>query len=203
MKALAQWLRQALDRLALYLPLLVMALLALGSWSLVRQLPGLPQTASSHAVREDPDYSLGRFSVKVMNASGRLQQLITGDAARHFPHTDELHIDEVRVQAVGDSDAHFHVRARQGMATGDNQLITLVGNAVAVRQADAKAPQTELRGSKFLVKSREDRLLSSEPVEILRGQDRFTALTLDFNSRTGEYALQGQVRATLAPRHER
>lgn len=203
MKPLVQWLRQALDRLALYLPLLVMAVLALGSWSLVRSLPGVPTSSTPSAPREDPDYSLGRFSVKVMDASGRLKQLITGDAARHFPHTDELHIDEVRVQAVSETGTHFHVRARQGLASEDHQLITLIGDAVAVRQADAKAPQTELRGSKFLIRSSEERLLSPEPVEILRGQDRFTALTLDFNSRTGEYALQGRVRATLASRHER
>ena len=203
MKQLVQWLRQGLDRLALYLPLVVMAVLALGSWTLVRSLPGVPVNAHNGTPREDPDYSLGRFSVKVMDPSGRLKQLITGDAARHYPHTDELHIDEVRVQAVGDSDAHFHVRAHQGMATGDSELITLLGDAVAVRQADARAPHTELRGSRFVIRSREDRLLSSEPVDILRGQDRFSALTLDFNSRTGEYALRGQVRATLAPRHER
>ena len=200
MKQLVQWLRQALDQLALYLPLLVMAVLALGSWSLVRSLPGALVPTSSSAPREDPDYSLGRFSVKVMDASGRLKQQITGHAARHYPQTDELHIDEVRVQAVGDSGAHFHVRARQGTATADHQLITLLGDAVAVRQADAQTPQTELRGSKFLVRSREDQLLSPEPVEILRGADRFTAQTLDFNSRTGEYMLQGHVRATLAPR---
>jgi hypothetical protein len=37
-------------------------------------------------------------------------------------------------------------------------------------------------------------------VRITRDRDVFTANTMNFNSNTGEYVLQGRVRGTLAPK---
>ena len=68
MKAALQRLRAALDRVALYLPMLVMGLLALGSWSLVRSVPNLLSTPATSAVRNTPDYALGRFTVQAFDA---------------------------------------------------------------------------------------------------------------------------------------
>jgi lipopolysaccharide export system protein LptC len=78
--------------------------------------------------------------------------------------------------------------------------VTLIGKAQAVRAADAQSPRTELRGERLLALVKEERLLSSDPVEITRDKDVFTALTMNFNSKTGEYLLQGRVRGMLPPK---
>ncbi|MFY8014304.1 MAG: LPS export ABC transporter periplasmic protein LptC, partial [Limnohabitans sp.] len=57
-------LKRALDRLALYLPAVLMALFALGSWWLVRSLPSFFAEPSTKQVRQEPDYFLEHFSVK-------------------------------------------------------------------------------------------------------------------------------------------
>jgi lipopolysaccharide export system protein LptC len=78
--------------------------------------------------------------------------------------------------------------------------VTLVGNAQAIRLADAQSPRTELRGERLVALAKQDRLLSSDPVEITRDKDVFTALTLNFDSRSGIYLLEGRVRGVLAPK---
>jgi lipopolysaccharide export system protein LptC len=55
-----------------------------------------------------------------------------------------------------------------------------------------------LRGERLVALPDEDRVVSDDPVNITRDRDVFTANTMNFNSNTGEYVLQGRVRGTLA-----
>lgn len=199
MKAALQRLRAALDRVALYLPLLVMGLLALGSWSLVRSVPNLLSTPATSAVRNTPDYALGRFTVQAFDAEGRLMRELSGERARHYPANDELHIDQVRIRGTSATGVRVQASALSGVAPGNGSTIALSGQVLAVREADRHAVRTELKGERLLARLDEDRLLANSPVLILRGPDRFAADRMDFNSRTGQYDLDGRVRVTLSP----
>jgi lipopolysaccharide export system protein LptC len=194
------WLRRLLDQLSLYLPLILMAVLALSSWWLVRSMPEMLYADENKPVRKEPDYRLEKFWVKSFDATGRMTREVGGDAGRHYPHVDELHIDKVRIYAESEKNVKMNAKAETGVATGDGERITLIGQAVAIREADAQAPRTELRGERLLALPKEERLLSSDPVHITRERDVFTAQTLNFNSKTGEYLLEGRVRGMLAPK---
>ena len=194
-------LRHLLDKLSVYLPLIVMALLALGSWWLVRSVPGLLQPDAKPVVRQDPDYSLSRFSVKSFNASGRMTREVGGEKAQHFPANKTLVISQIRVTAESDNGARMDARATQGRVTDDGKTITLTGQANAIRYANGNSPKIELQGERFVALPDEDRLLSSAPVRIVRGHDVFTSASMDFNGKTGTYVLDGRVRGTLLPTH--
>lgn len=192
--------RRTVDRLTLYLPLAVMALLAMGSWWLVRSMPDMVYADDNKPVRKEPDYRLEQFWVKSFDASGRMTREIGGDAGRHYPEADELHIDKVRIRAESEKGVKIHANALTGIATGDGERVTLIGQALVVREADAQSPRTELSGERLLALPKQERLLSSDPVRITRLRDVFTAQTLNFNSQTGEYQLEGRVRGLLAPK---
>ena len=192
-------LRKARDRLTLYLPLLVMLVLALGSWWLVRSMPDLWSTPQNKAVRKDPDYNLRHFVVKVFDAQGRLVREVAGEEGRHYPDTDELHIDQITFKAQTDTGQHLNAVGHKGIATGDGERVTLLGDARAVREATADLPRIELRGEKITALIKQEKLLSSDPVQIMRGSDVFTANNMDFDITSGQYQLTGRVRGTLAP----
>ena len=194
------WLRRLLDQLALYLPLILMGFLALGSWWLVRSMPAMLYADENKPVRKEPDYRLQNFWVKSFDSTGRMTRQVGGDAGRHYPDVDELHIDKVRIDAESDQGVKIHANALTGIATGDGERVTLIGQALAIREADAKAPRTELRGERLLALPKQERLLSADPVRINRERDVFTAQTLNRNSQTGEYQLEGRVRGMLAPK---
>ncbi|MFM8865287.1 MAG: LPS export ABC transporter periplasmic protein LptC [Limnohabitans sp.] len=193
-------LRRALDRLTLYLPLLIMALLAMGSWWLVRSMPAPGDGAASRAVRKEPDYHLERFSTQVFDAQGRRTRQVSGDMARHYPETDELHIDVVRFSAINAQGIEVQATARRGVASGDGERVTLLGQAQVVRPAQGQTPRLELRGERLLVLQKQQKLHSDLPVEILRDRDRFTAGGLDFDTSSGQYLLSGRVHGLLQPR---
>jgi lipopolysaccharide export system protein LptC len=194
------WVRRLLDKLSVYLPMVVMALLASGSWWLVRSVPELLTQTANKTVRQEPDYRLADFSVKSFDAHGRLTREVSGDTAQHYPATEALHIAQVRIYAQGESGTQMNARAMQGIATDDGKQVTLIGDAYAIQHPHDTTPQVELRGARLVALPDEDRVVSADPVHITRGRDVFTAETMDFNSNTGEYLLQGRVRGTLAPK---
>ena len=71
-----------------------MALLALGTWWLVRNTPRARRAARRPAPpRHEPDYSMRGFTVQRFAPDGALRVQIEGDALRHYPDTDTLEID--------------------------------------------------------------------------------------------------------------
>ncbi len=195
----SQLLSRLVDRLTLSLPLIVMGFLALGSWWLVRSMPVLLSTSADKPVRKEPDYKLINFTVKSFDATGRMTREIGGGQARHYPDVDELHIDQIKVFAQNTSGTSLRAQALRGVATGDRERVTLIGQAQAIRESDAKSPRIELQGHRLLTLVKQERVLSSDPVQITRGTDVFTANTLEFDSHNGQYQLAGRVRATLPP----
>jgi lipopolysaccharide export system protein LptC len=193
-------LRRLLDALSLYLPLIVVAMLASGSWWLVRSIPALSSPEANKPVRQEPDYRLSDFSVKSFNATGQMTREITGKKAQHFPATENLQIEEIRIFAQNDNGSRMSAQALQGVASDDGTQVTLVGQAQAIQHAQENRPQIELRGERLVALPDEDRVLSDDPVHITRGRDVFTGNTMNFNSNTGEYVLQGRVRGTLMPK---
>jgi lipopolysaccharide export system protein LptC len=193
-------LRRLLDALSLYLPLIVVAMLASVSWWLVRSIPALTSPEANKPVRQEPDYRLSDFSVKSFNATGQMTREITGKKAQHFPATENLQIEEIRIFAQNDNGSRMSAQALQGVASDDGTQVTLVGQAQTIQHAQENRPQIELRGERLVALPDEDRVLSDDPVHITRGRDVFTANTMNFNSNTGEYVLQGRVRGTLMPK---
>ena len=193
-------LRHTLDRLTIYLPLFLFAILALGSWWLVRSVPELTPPGLDPQLRQDPDFRLDQFTVKSFDASGRLTREISGQSATHFPATQSLHIEGVRILAENEVGTRLTAQAKKGISREAEQQVTLSGEATAVRQSDKHSPRVELRGETLTAWLQEERLVSDQPVRITRGSDVFSAQTMNFDVRSGQYELQGQVRAVLPPR---
>jgi lipopolysaccharide export system protein LptC len=193
-------LRRLLDALSVYLPLIVLALLASGSWWLVRSLPALNSPPANKPVRQDPDYRLSDFSVKSFNKHGQMTREVSGASAQHFPATESLHIEEIRIFAQNEKDDRMDAQAQKGIASDDGKQITLLGRAQAIQHPRDTRPQIELHGERLVALPDEDKVVSDDPVRILRGRDVFTANAMSFNSNSGEYALQGRVRGSLMPK---
>jgi lipopolysaccharide export system protein LptC len=193
-------LRRLLDALSVYLPLIVLGLAASGSWWLVRSMPSLSSPDDLKPVRQDPDYRLSDFSVKSFNDKGQLTRELTGKTAQHFPVTEDLHIEDIRIFAQNENGGRMNAQAQRGIASDDGAQLILAGQAQALQHPQSGRSQVELLGERLMVLPNEDRVVSDEPVQITRGLDVFTANTMDFSSKTGEYALQGRVRGTLVPK---
>ena len=192
-------LRRALDRASLYLPVLLMGLFALGSWWLVRNTPDTATPRAAQPLRHEPDYFMRDFSVRTFDAGGRLQSEVFGAYGQHFPDTDTLEVDRVRVRSFDAQGRLTTATAERAISKGDATEVQLIGDAVVVREAVASAPRLEFRGDFLHAFLQTEQVRSHKPVTLLRGADRFTAESLDFDNLARVLQLRGRVRGVIEP----
>ena len=197
------WFKEAWERFLLYLPVVFMALLALGSYWLVRSTPAPTTSDIQRPVRHDPDYFLEGFTLKTFDASGRIRTEVFGAKARHYPDTQWLEIDGIRIRSFDDKGRLTTARAERGLTNEDTSQVQLIGDAIVVREADdsgAKTlPRMEFRGEFLHAFMQTEIVKSHKPVQLLRGSDHFSGDSMKFDNVDQVLQLKGRVRATLAP----
>jgi len=195
---------RALDRLwqlvSLYVPLVLVAVLAAGVYWLVENTPVPPQPAMDRSKRLDPDYFMRGVSLQKFHADGTPMARLWGDEARHYPSTGALEIDRPRVHAVGETGQVLVATAQSGHSNADYSELKLHGDARIVRQADAGClqwPRLELRSDFLHVYVNEQRVVTDRPAELLRDDARISANRLELDHRAGTARFDGKVRTHL------
>lgn len=195
-------LRDGWDRLSLYLPILIMGVLALATYWLVRSTPEFAPPEAPRPPTHEPDYFMKKFSVRAFDASGRLKNEVSGDLAKHYPDTDLLEIDGVRIRAFNEQGALTTATARQAISNSDGSEVKLIGNARVVREAGsgkADAPRLEFRGEFLHAFTKTEQVKSDKPVTLIRGKDVFVADSMAFDNIKQVIELRGRVKGTLTP----
>ena len=195
---------RAWDRLSIYLPIMLMGLLALGTYWLVRNTPTTSAPAPEQPLRHEPDYFMRSFSVKTFDAQGQLQSEVSGVEGRHFPDTDTLEIDKVHMRSFNKDGKVVVATADRALSNSDGSEVQLFGNAIVVREASTDAsghvdPRLEFRSEFLHTYVNTERVHTNQPVVMTRGNDRFTGDTMDFDNLGRVLQLQGRVRGMLAP----
>jgi lipopolysaccharide export system protein LptC len=197
-------LRAAWEHATVYLPIILMALMALGTYWLARNTPTLGVAEPPRPATHDPDYFMRGFSVKTFDAAGRLKSEVYGSEARHYPDTDTVEIEQPRIRSFNPSGQLTVATARRALSNADATEVQLFGDAVVIREAGIDAqgqaqPSLEFRGEFLHAFMDTERVKSNKPVELKRGADRFTADNLDYDNLDRILQLQGRVRGVLAP----
>lgn len=193
--------RTTLGNATLYLPVVLMGVLALGSWWLARNTPVSALAAPVQEQRKEPDYLLTNFSVKSFDAQGQLISEVLGRKARHFPATDILEIDDARFSSNRSAQSTTG-RGDRAYSNGDGSEVQLVGNAVVVRQArldvsGRELPRVEFKGEFLHAFLRTEELKSHKPVIVQRGADQFSGDAMTYSKIDGIVQLDGRVRVRL------
>jgi lipopolysaccharide export system protein LptC len=192
------------DQLAAWLPAIVMAPFALGTFWLVRSTPKPPPVVVARPAVHEPDYFMHEFSVRKFNPDGRMSTELRGPAGQHFPDTNTLEITQPRMRAF-DQEGRLTVgQADRGVSNADGSQVQLYGDVQVVRAQSPQPgggaqPQSELRGQYLDVFTNAGRISSDQPVELIRGGDRFTGDRFEYDRKNGVAQLQGQVRGVLLP----
>ncbi len=193
------WHLRLRDALSAYLPLLLMALLALASWWLVKHSPRSGGVAEDKPVSAEPDYTMNQFALERFDADGRLKLRIEGARMKHFPATDRIEINEAQIRAVAADGRVTLARAERALGNGDGSEIQLFGNA-EVTSLDAAGQPLLMRSDFLHAFFVAERVKSHMPVLVRLGASEFRAAGLDYEHAGGRLELQGPLRAQLTPR---
>lgn len=192
------------DWASIYLPVVIMAAIALGTYWLVRNAPELALPNTPKAASHEVNYFMRKFNVKSFNEKGQLKSEVSGLEARHYADTDTLEIDQARIQSLSDNGRLVVSTANRALSNADVSQVQLSGNARVVREAAQGAngqavPRLEFQGEYLHAFVNEERVMSNQPVALIRGGDQFTAESFSYDSLSGVADLKGRVRGRLMP----
>lgn len=196
--------RHGREHLSAWLPVLMMGLFALGTGWLVNNTAKLLSPVTEPPLRHEPDYQMHQFSVRSFDAHGQLTSELMGVDGQHYPDTDTLEVSQPRMRSFDESGQPTVGSAQRGVSNRDGSEIQLYGDVRVVREALAQpggrtAPRLEFRGAYLHVFVNDDRVSSDQPVELIRGVDRFTGDAFDYDHRSGVANLRGHVRGVIQP----
>lgn len=204
--------RNALDRVsllwertAIYIPVLMMGVLALGTYWLVRNTPASLAPEGQRAVSAEPDYYMRKFGIKTFDDAGRLKSDVSGAELRHYPDTDTLEIDQALIRSYSLEGRLTTSTGNRALTNADGSEVQLFGNARVVREAAVDAagqeiPRLEFQGEFLHVFVNEERAKSHLPVVITRGNDKFAGDTFAYDNLERVADLKGRVKGVLVPR---
>ena len=192
------WYARLVQLVSTYLPMLLMGLLALGTWWLVKSTPLALGPGVPAAPRHEPDYAMSNFMVQRFAPDGALRVQIEGDELRHYPDTDTLEIDKPRIRAIAPDGRVTLASARRALANADASEVQLSGDASVLREASGKDEAIEFRGEFLHVLQSSERVRSHLPVTVLRGGTQVNAETMDYDNLARVLQLKGRIRAVFA-----
>ncbi len=202
------WPARIAELLSAYLPLLLMALLASGTWWLVKNTPVPSQANAASTPRHEPDYAMTQFTVQRFLPEGSMRLQVEGNALRHYPDTDTLEIDQARVRSWGPDGRETVATARLAQSNADGSEVQLSGGARVTRQAltspalpgSAFKPDDaiEFKGEFLHAFFKAQRVQSHLPVTVTRGRTVMRADSFEYDNVAGVLLLKGRVRASFA-----
>lgn len=194
----------AWDRIAIYLPIAMMGLMALSTYWLVQNSPKPGAPVVNKPVRHGADYFMKNFSVTTFAESGRLKSEVFGVAARHFPDSDTVEIDKIRIRSFDEQGRLTTATANRALTNSDASVVELFGNALLVREAQQDTagkivPRVEFRGEYLHANTDTEHVRSDKPVELRRGNDVFVGDSMDFDNVNQIMVMQGRVKGLITP----
>jgi len=206
-QGLTRWLdvlATAWDKTSIYLPIVLMGFLALVSYWVVSltpttDLPKIEQTQS-----KAPDSIMRDFAIRQFSPNGSLKSELFGREMRRYPYNDSTVMDDINSVEIAVTGRRTTISAKRLTTNGDQSIYWLEGNVIIIRNAHSTPsgvePKVEYRGEAISFYVEQDRLESSKPVTITRGNDRISANSLRYDDSTTVVNMQGRVRALLSPR---
>ena len=195
------WLWRAQTLLSNYLPLLLMALLASGTWWLVKNTPMLDGPTELAAPRHEPDYRMDNFELQRIAADGRLRVQIAGAELRHYPDTDTVEIDNARVRAIAPDGSLAIAEAKRAISNGDGSDLQLMGDVHLRRlppgAGENATAQLDVRGEFLQALSNAEILRSHLPVTIRQGGSTLNAQNFEYRHLTGQVSFTGKARGQI------
>lgn len=193
------------DRLAIYLPMVLMAVLALLTYWMVRLAPQLAEPQEPQPKAHEVDFFMRGATIRTYDKDGRLQSQLFGTEMRHYDDNATVEVDHPRWKSTAPDGRVTHATARRALSRDDGSELQLFNDAVVVRDPLATArsgllPRQEFRGDFLHVFAKDERMTSHLPVRFFSAQDEYSGDSFRYDHLNRVVELEGRARARIMPR---
>lgn len=192
------------EQLTLYLPVVIMGFLALGTWWLVRSSPQPLRLDVSENPSAGPQYKLHAFTTQSFDPQGRLRGEVIADFAQYDGQTDTLVMQGIRLRSVDEQGRVMQAEADQARANNALDRFSLLGRARAWQVSMDKEktpagpqPGWVFQGEQLEFDGQTKQLRSQGPARLQRGKDSLSAQQMQYDDTRKRLSMQGQVRAVF------
>jgi lipopolysaccharide export system protein LptC len=192
------WPERMRETLVSYLPLVLMVGLALGTWLVAKNTPGLLAPSTPGPVVHEPDYTLDHFTLQRFDTTGALKVQIEGEHMQHFPDDDIMEVEQIRVVTLDPDGRRLTATAQHGRARGDSSEVWLDGQAQVISTSDGELP-VQMNGEHLHALPKLRRVDSKFMVLVRQGDSEFNADGLEYDDVTRLATLHGNVHALMQP----
>lgn len=187
-----------------YLPLALMALLAVFTGWLVQQTPGAEGPQVAVAARSTPDYEMRGFELQRFGPDGSTQAWLRGEALRHYPVDDRVEFDRIRVELQGEDGSWLHAEAMQAVGPQDGSSLRMSGSVLVRRYAPGADPASsqpvmELQTTDLLAERDGRRLSSRARTQVLTPSASLQIQGFRYEHGSGLLQFGGPSRTVLQP----
>ncbi|MEW5708451.1 LPS export ABC transporter periplasmic protein LptC [Pelomicrobium sp. G1] len=180
---------RALDRLASFFPLLLLAALAALTYWLDRAVqPPAPDLTAT--LRHDPDFIAEGFSAVQLGPDGRSRYVITGRRLIHYPDDDTAHVEEPRVLITEPEKPPVHVSARRGTITADGEHVHLMDEVRIERGGGIEEGGAVLTTSYLHILPGQELARTDQPVTLEDANTVIHGVGLEFDRKTQTVTIQ-------------
>ena len=183
-----------------WLLLLALGLTAAGTWWLLRQVtPPLAQKPAppSHT----PDYYFTGATVTTLDKQGKPKAILTAPRMLHHPDDDSVEIFAPRIEYFQAGGPPWHVQADHGLLPSGGKLVDLDGHVTMQRQASNGGAPLIIHTDRMSVNLDTNIAVTSDPVEILQGTSRVTAVGMQAFLNGNRLVLETSVRGYYVSQH--
>lgn len=201
-----RWSDRLRGALALYLPVLIMAGLAVLTWWLMKSTPGASVAVQPRPVRHEADYEMRGFSIwrhSGAETATATHGLIEGQRLQHYADTETIEIEGLRLRWVDAQGLRTRVASGLAISRDDGREVQLFGEAHVVRESVATAsgqpPSFEFTGSNMRIDARRERIQADSPVTLHTGRSTFKAQGVNYDHALGLLEMRGGVQGEVRP----
>jgi lipopolysaccharide export system protein LptC len=176
-------------------PLVVVALLAALTFWLERAAN--PEDPARKAQkRHDPDFIVGKISIRHFDGTGELRQVLLSHTMTHYPDDDSTLIAKPDLTYYT-GQRTTHLVSNTAQVSKDNKQVYLSGDVLLTKPPFDNLPETVMKTSALTVFPDDDIAIGKARVTILRGESVVSGDSINYNGKSSIAILAGRVKGTF------
>lgn len=188
------------DRMAALISVLLLAILAAGSWYLADMASRTPGGDGNGKLRHEPDYFVENLALTRLNNRGEAVFRLEAKRLDHYPDDDTTDFVSPTLVSLDPVKPLVTIRAERGHSSTQGLETELLDNVVLTRAATPGNPALKIETDYVLLLSEEDIARTDHPVRITSGDSFLTGVGMEFNNGSRQLDVKSRVRGTwVAP----
>lgn len=190
---------RAWDRFAATFSVLLLAVLAAGSYYLAEISRRMTLAPAASGVRHEPDYFVEKLVFTRVNAQGQPAFRLSAEQMLHYPDNQLAEYSRPSVVSLDPEKPTLRMVGDTGTSSADGIETHLRGNVVITRAATPTEPAMTVRTDHLVIFSDTEIARTDRPVTIERGTSTLTGVGMEFDNSARSLTVDSRVRGIWQP----